>query len=228
MPLPHSPQTHSADGATTFIVVRHGETHWNIAGRLQGHLDSRLTPVGLAQAAALGARLAAEPLHALYSSDLGRARETAEPIAAATGLAPKFDARLRERTYGVFESFTWNEIEARFPAEFVRLASRDPTYCVPGGESPIGFRERLLAAFAALADAHRGERLAVVTHGGVLGMLYRVARDLPLDAPRAYQLPNAGINRFAWRGGRLELEAWADVAHLEVAREAGVDTRDNV
>jgi probable phosphoglycerate mutase len=222
------PNTLHDSTATTFVVVRHGETHWNIAGRLQGHQDSRLTPIGLEQAAALAARLAEERLDALYSSDLGRARETAEPIAAATGLAPVFDARLRERTYGIFESYTWNEIEVRYPAEFVKLASRDPTYSMPGGESPIAFRERLLATFAALAEAHPGQRLAVVSHGGALGMLYRVARNLPLDAPRAYHLPNAGINRFAWRNGRLELEVWADVAHLEVAREAGVDTRDNV
>jgi len=227
MPHRHS-STSVADAATTFVVVRHGETHWNIAGRLQGHLDSRLTPVGLAQAVALGARLAGEPLDALYSSDLGRARETARPIAAATGLAPTFDGRLRERTYGVFESLTWTEIEARYPAEFVRIASRDPTYAMPQGESSIQFRERLLATFAELAGAHPGGCVAVVTHGGVLGMLYRVACNLPLDAPRAYRLPNAGINRFAWREGRLELDAWADVAHLEVAREAGVDTRDNV
>jgi probable phosphoglycerate mutase len=218
------PHAHS----TTFVVVRHGETHWNIAGRLQGHLDSRLTPVGLAQAAALAARLAAEPLDALYSSDLGRARETALPIAAATGLALAFDANLRERTYGMFESLTWPEIEARHPVEFARLASRDPAYAIPGGESAIAFRERLLATFAALAERHAGRRLAVVSHGGALGMLYRVARGLPLDAPRDYQLPNAGINRFAWRGGRLELDAWGDVAHLEVAREAGVDTRDTI
>jgi probable phosphoglycerate mutase len=214
--------------STTFLVVRHGETLWNNDGRIQGHLDSRLTPTGRAQAQALAGRLASEALHALYSSDLGRARETAAPIAAATGLAPVYDASLRERTYGIFESLTWTEIEARHPAEYARLATRDPAYVVPEGESAIAFRERLLAAFAALAERHPGERLAVVTHGGALGMLYRVATAMPLDAPRNYALPNAGINRFAWRGGRLLLEAWGDVAHLAVAREAGVDSRDTI
>jgi len=214
--------------STTFLVVRHGETRWNIDGRIQGHLDSDLTPTGRAQADALAARLAREPLHALYSSDLGRARATAAPIAALTGLAAVLDARLRERTYGVFESLTWTEIEARYPAEYARLATRDPAYVVPGGESAIAFRERLLARFAELAASHPGQCVAVVTHGGALGMLYRVATAMPLDAVRDYPLPNAGVNRFAWAGGRLLLEAWGDVAHLEVAREAGVDSRDTI
>jgi probable phosphoglycerate mutase len=214
--------------ATAFLAVRHGETIWNIDGRIQGHLDSRLTPAGRAQAAAVAARLAAEPLDALYSSDLGRARETAAPIAAATGLAAVFDASLRERTYGIFESLTWSEIEARHPAEFARLATRDPAYVVPEGESALAFRERLLAAFADLAARHSGGRVAVVTHGGALGMLYRVATAMPLDAPRDYPLPNAAINRFTWSAGRLTLDAWGDVAHLEIVREAGVDSRDTI
>jgi probable phosphoglycerate mutase len=214
--------------STAFIVARHGETFWNLEGRIQGHLDSPLTAAGRAQAQALGARLAGERIDALYSSDLGRARETAAPIAAATGVAPTFAASLRERTYGVFESLTWNEIEARYPGEYARLATRDPAYAVPEGESAIAFRERLLATFAELAERHRGARVAIVTHGGALGMLYRVATGMALDAPRGYALPNAGINRFAWRDGRLELEAWGDVAHLTAAREAGVDSRDTI
>jgi probable phosphoglycerate mutase len=214
--------------ATAFLVVRHGETFWNIDGRIQGHLDSRLTPAGRAQAAAVAERLAAERLDALYSSDLGRARETAAPIAAATGLDPVYDASLRERTYGIFESLTWTEIEARHPAEFARLATRDPSYVVPEGESAIAFRERLLAAFADLAERHAGGRIAVITHGGALGMLYRVATGMPLDAPRDYPLPNAAINRLAWRAGTLALEAWGEVAHLDVVREAGVDSRDTI
>lgn len=214
--------------ATTFLVVRHGETYWNIDGRIQGHLDSRLTPAGRRQAAAAAERLAAERPDALYSSDLGRARETAAPIATATGLAPVFDPSLRERAYGIFESLTWTEIEARHPAEFARLATRDPSYAVPEGESAIAFRERLLAAFAGLAARHAGGRVAVVTHGGALGMLYRLATGMPLDAPRDYPLPNAAINRFTWHAGALSLEAWGDVAHLEVVREAGVDSRDTI
>ncbi len=214
--------------STAFVVVRHGETFWNIDGRIQGHLDSRLTPTGRAQAQALAARLAGERLDALYSSDLGRARETAAPIAAATGLSPSFLATLRERTYGVFESLTWNEIEARYPAEYARLATRDASYAVPEGESAIAFRERLLATFAELGERHRGARLGIVTHGGALGMLYRVATGVALDAPRDYALPNAGINRFAWRDGRLVLESWGDVAHLAASSEAGVDSRDTI
>jgi probable phosphoglycerate mutase len=214
--------------STAFLVVRHGETLWNIAGRIQGQLDSALTPAGRAQALALAARLEREPLDAIVSSDLSRARETAAPVAASTGLSTTFDARLRERSYGLFEALTWSEIEVRHPAEFARLATRDPTYAVPGGESAIAFRERLLATLAELAGRHAGRRLVVITHGGAVGMLYRVATGMALDAPRDYALPNAAINRFSWRDGRLVLDSWADVAHLDEVREAGVDSRDTV
>jgi 2,3-bisphosphoglycerate-dependent phosphoglycerate mutase len=214
--------------STWLLVVRHGETRWNIDGRIQGHRDSPLTVTGRAQAEALAARLAAEGVDALYSSDLGRARETAAPIAAATGLAPLFNATLRERAYGVFESFTWPEIEARYPEEYARLQTRNPAYAVPGGESALEFRERLLAAMADIADRHSGQRVVIVTHGGALGMLYRVASAMPLDAQRDYVLPNAALNRFAWRDGRIGLESWGDVAHLTTVHEAGVDSRDTI
>lgn len=214
--------------STSLLVVRHGETHWNIEGRIQGHRDSPLTPNGRAQAQALAARLAVERPDALYSSDLGRACETAAPIAAATGLEPLLDDALRERSYGVFESFTWPEIEQRYPQEFARLQTRNPAYAVPGGESAIAFRERLLAVMAAISERHAGRRVVVVTHGGALGMLYRVASAMPLDAPRDYALPNAALNCFTWRAGRIELESWGDVAHLAVAHEAGVDARDTI
>jgi probable phosphoglycerate mutase len=214
--------------ATTFLIVRHGETHWNVAGRLQGHLDSPLTPVGRAQADAVAQRLAAERLDALYTSDLGRARDTAAPIERATGRTALREPGVRERCYGIFESLTWGEIEAQYPREFARLASRDPAYGVPEGESALAFRDRVLAALAGIAARHPGERVGVVTHGGVLGALYRVATGLAFDAPRDYALANAGLNRFAWRDASLVLEAWGDVSHLAVAREAGVDVRDNI
>ena len=102
---------------TQLIVVRHGETEWNIAGIRQGHLDSRLTARGMAQAKALAQRLARERFTALYSSDLGRAVQTAMSVADLTGHEVVTDARLRERHLGIFQGLNADEILRRFPEE---------------------------------------------------------------------------------------------------------------
>src|SRR5690349_5142837 len=97
------------------LVVRHGETTWNREGRIQGHRDSPLTGRGLAQARATAARLAGERAGALYSSDLGRAQQTAREVAAATALPVRLDDGLRERAFGILEGLTWEEIDRDHP-----------------------------------------------------------------------------------------------------------------
>src|SRR5690349_15616071 len=134
---------HPAVSHVDLYVVRHGETAWNSEGRIQGHRDSPLTARGEAQARALARRLAREPLAALHASDLGRARATADAVAGATGLAVRPDAGLRERAFGVFEGKTWDEIGRDHP-DLVRAAAADPAFVVPGGESLLGFRARVV------------------------------------------------------------------------------------
>jgi len=202
---------------TTFLIVRHGETDWNVAGRLQGWRDSPLTATGRAQAAAIAARLTGEPIDALVASDLGRTRETAAPIAAGLGLPVAPDPRLRERGYGILEGMTWAEIEHRHADAYRRLIARDPEYGVPEGESGIRFRNRVVDAFEHLAALHGEARVAVVTHGGVLGVVYRRAHDIALELPRTFAVPNAGLSRVRIEGRRWTIEAWADVGHLPEA-----------
>ena len=200
---------------TELIVVRHGETHWNVEGRIQGYsADSPLTGRGEAQARAVGERLAGEAIDALFSSDLGRTRQTAQPLIAVTGLAAEFDAGLRERSYGVFEGRTYADIEREFPDAWARLASRDPHFAMPGGESSAQFQARVVLAFESIAERAGGRRVAVVTHGGVLGALYRHVMNLPLDAPRSWTMLNASINRIRIQAGRWSLDRWGDVTHL--------------
>lgn len=197
------------------VLIRHGETEWNRAGRIQGyHADSPLTETGRGQVRALAARLAREGIDALYSSDTGRTRETAEPVAAATRLPVVFDKALRERNYGVFEGYTFADIGSTFPAEYEMFRTRDPDYVPPGGESAAQFRDRIGAALEAIASRYSGRRVAVVTHGGVLGTLYRRAMDIPLSEKRSYLLANASLNHFRYADGRWLLDAWADTAHL--------------
>jgi probable phosphoglycerate mutase len=202
---------------TDLLVIRHGETEWNSQGRFQGHLDSVLSPEGLAQAEALGEYLARERFDLLLSSDLGRALQTASAVAMRTGHDIVVEPRLRERRMGIFQGLTPAEVEARYPDEYARFRTRDPDYVIPGGESMRQLFERSVACFAGLAARHAGLTLATVTHGGVLAMLYRHARAMPLDAPRDFPLHNTGVSRFRHRLGAWQLQSWGEIVHLERA-----------
>jgi len=197
------------------LLLRHGQTLWNIEGRVQGHQDSPLSVRGVAGAEALARRLVAERPDALYTSDLGRARQTAEPIARATGLEPRIDAQLRERSYGRFEAMTWPQIERDFPDEYAAHLGRSPQHKIEAGESMLEFHARAIAALGRIAGASAHAKVVIVAHGGVLDVLYRRAMGIPLEAPRTFRVPNTGLNRFAFRSGIWCLIAWGDVSHLD-------------
>lgn len=199
---------------TRLILIRHGETVWNRERRMQGQQDSPLSELGMWQARQLARRLAQEPFAALYSSDLGRAHETAKCVADVAGRAILMDAGLRERHFGVFEGLTSFEIECSYPKEHLRFRSRDPEYVVPGGESAREFRDRCLRCLDLIARRHAGDTVAVVTHGLVLDMVYRAAQGIALTEPRTYPLLNASLNVFARIGDGWRAESWGDVAHL--------------
>lgn len=200
--------------STRLVVVRHGETHWNVASRIQGHTDSPLTPAGEAQAAAIAARLATERFDRLVSSDLGRALATARAIAARTGHRIVPDPRFRERNYGVAEGLTYGEIGVHYPEIFSRVRDTDPDYVVPGGESRRQLLERVRDAFESLAREHEGARVTVVCHGGVLAALYRHVHGIPVGAQQAIPIPNASYNALVYEAGSWTVEAWAETAHL--------------
>ncbi len=203
---------------TKLILIRHGETAWNAERRLQGHLDIALNAEGERQAAALAGALAGEAIDAIVSSDLQRARQTAQAVAQATGLALATDAGLRERCYGAFEGLLYAEIEQRFPAEFAAWQARDIDAVMPPSartaESFRQFYQRCLDTIGALAARHPGQTLALVAHGGVLECAYRAACALPLSTPRSFAVKNASVNRFVYADGKLALSSWGEVAHL--------------
>ncbi len=207
--------------ATRIILIRHGETAWNRETRIQGHTDIPLSPLGVVQAARLAEALADEVLAAIYASDLSRARQTAEAVAAAQRLAVRLDPDLRERAFGRFEGLSWQEIDQNHPEDAARWRKREPAFAVGGGESLDAFSTRCLAAVARSATAHPGQSIAVVAHGGVLDCLYRAATRVALDAPRSWQLGNATINRLLWTTDGFTLIGWNDDRHL-----AGLSTDD--
>jgi len=199
---------------THLIIVRHGQTEWNIAGIRQGHLDSRLTGKGVAQANALGQRLAREKFAALYSSDLGRAVQTAMAIADRTGHEIITDPRLRERHLGIFQGLNAGEITEKYPEERRMLRTMGPGYIIPGGESMEQQVERNVSYLNELAHKHVGETIVVVTHGGVVSGFFRHTLAIPLDAPRRFEFVNAGLNVFAYEQENWMLLTWGDVSHL--------------
>ena len=201
--------------ATRIVAIRHGETAWNAESRLQGQLDIPLNALGRAQAATLAGALRDEGLSAVYASDLGRAWQTAQALAAPLGLPLVADTALRERGFGLLEGLTYAEIDSQWPELARRWRSREPGFAPEGGESLVSFQARCVAVASRLAAAHAGQTIALVCHGGVLDALYRAATHQPLDAPRTWVLGNAGINRLLCTPQGFTLVGWNDAAHLD-------------
>jgi probable phosphoglycerate mutase len=204
--------------STHIVLIRHGETAWNAERRLQGHIDIALNAEGERQAEALAAALAGEHLDAVVASDLRRAFQTAEAVAATRGLQVTIDPALRERCFGGFEGLLYAEIEQRFPSEFAAWQARDIDADMPAGartaETFRQFYTRAVGAILGLAAAHPGQAIALVAHGGVLECAYRAALALPLETPRTFPVLNASINRFTVDKGKLQLLSWGEVSHL--------------
>ena len=153
---------------TTLLLARHGETDWNREFRIQGSSDVELNEVGRKQAHALAQELEHVDLDAIYSSDLSRARATAEAVAASHGLEVRLDSRLRERSFGSLEGLTREDLAAR-------------PELLPDGESEDEVRERVLAAVNSIAAAHPGEQVLVVSHGGALNALWHHALGVRIE-----------------------------------------------
>ncbi|MBO9513587.1 MAG: histidine phosphatase family protein [Variovorax sp.] len=199
---------------TRVIAVRHGETAWNVDTRIQGQLDIELNDTGLWQARRVARALEDETIGAIYASDLARARQTAEAIAAPRGLPITTDSGLRERAFGSFEGRTFADIDAESPEQARLWRTRDPEFAPEGGESLLTFRARITATAHRLAARHPGQLVVMVAHGGVMDVLYRDATGQDLQAPRTWQLGNAAINRLLWTPQGFTLIGWADTAHL--------------
>jgi probable phosphoglycerate mutase len=202
--------------ATRLIVIRHGETAWNVDTRIQGHTDIALNTTGLQQATRVADALRHETIDAIYSSDLQRAWQTASAVAHATQAPLCAEKGLRERSFGSFEGKTYAELEIEFPQDSLRWRHRDPDWAPPAGESLATMRERIVTTASRLAQQHLGGQIVLVAHGGVLDQLYRLATGQGMQAPRTWQLGNAAINRLLWTPEGFTLVGWADVLHLEM------------
>jgi probable phosphoglycerate mutase len=200
--------------ATRIIAIRHGETDWNAATRIQGHTDIALNANGVEQARQLGAALANEEIDAVYASDLSRAADTAQAIATHHKLTVHTHTGLRERHFGYFEGLTWAAIEAKHPKDALAWRSRDTHFAPAGGESLVALKARVVNMLNELAAKHLGQHIVIAAHGGILDQLYRLANNLDLQTKRDWHLGNAAVNRLLWTPESLSLVIWGDTGHL--------------
>ena len=188
---------------TEILLARHGQTAWNAERRWQGQADVPLDTLGRDQAHDLAHRLAHERLDAVYSSDLSRARETAEAVAAPHGLAVRSLPELREIDVGSWSGLTTDEIQRRDPAARERVAERG--YGWEGGETPEEMQERAVAAVRRIAGDHPGARVLVVGHGGVIRAIQAAAAgvDYAEYRRRVPVVANCEVSRVAVEDGIL-------------------------
>jgi broad specificity phosphatase PhoE len=188
---------------TTLLLARHGETDWNRARRWQGHADRPLTDRGRAQAAALAERLADIELDAVYSSDLRRARETAEAVACAQGLAVAELPELREVAVGSWEGLTRDEAEVRFPDGFRRWRAGGTGW--DDGETYAEMSTRVLAAVERIANEHEAGQILIVSHGGPIRAIHGAALGMNVEDYRRIRPvePNARLSAVRIEDGRF-------------------------
>lgn len=198
------------ENATRISIVRHGETEWNVAGRIQGLHDSPLTRRGIDLAKELGKKLEGMTFSGIYTSDLGRAEKTAEYINEKLNLEIIPDKRLRERDMGIFEGHSWAYIKENFPEDFKKAVSDDLEYRIPGGQSRRDYMETIKDFVSFIAEKHVGENFLVVTHRGFIDFFMRQVFDLTAGARRCFKVGNISFNVFSFEKGRWVLERFGD------------------
>ena len=200
---------------TDLIFIRHGRTTWNEEGRFQGHLNSDLNEVGLQQAAALGKRFAHKTFAHVYSSDLGRAYQTAQALTESHELSIEKDPALRERCMGVFQGCTSSEITAAHSESWRLFLERDPDYRMPDGESINDVLMRAHGFLERVRQKHEGQCVAAVTHGGWIRVLMKDLLGLDQRRVAPFKVFNTSVHHLRWVEDKWWVFSMGDVAHLD-------------
>lgn len=208
-----------AEPGTQLLLIRHGETQWNLDQRVQGHLDIPLTERGVEQAVRLRRALEEERIHVVYTSDLQRARVTAE-VLAGDRLPLKVEPRFRESCFGSFEGLTAAECEERFPEEYHAWRSDSVRCRPPGGETLEDLRARCMAALREHLPRHPGETVAVVAHGGPVRAMVCGILGMPLEMYPKIRVENTSVARLLFTARGPILAGLNDVCHLRASPAA--------
>ena len=211
---------------TRLCLIRHGETAWNAEKRLQGHTDIPLNTRGESQARQMAQALKDSGLtfDVLYTSDLKRAVDTSAAIVQLFGVIAQVDSNLRERHFGALQGLSINEAPLLRPDIWQAHITRDLDHELEGGESIRQFALRVQRALDQIKEQHPGKTVLMVSHGGTLDMMYRIASNQALSTKRVASVPNASLN---WLTHRLNsdwvVEQWADIRHLKGSALENVD-----
>jgi broad specificity phosphatase PhoE len=205
-------------GNTRILLIRHGQSEGNAAGRFGGHTATPLSERGRRQAEATATALANESFDAIYSSDLLRAVETAMPLARLTGLEIERTEAFRERSVGVMEGLTFEESAEQHPEQYAALIHRDFDHVLLGGESYRQMLDRASRELDQAIEKHRGGRICIFSHTGticILALHLMGALDAPELRPVWIATSNCGITRFELRDdGFIRVAVVNDTRHL--------------
>ena len=208
----------STKETTRVLLVRHGQSQGNAERRFGGHSPTPLSELGHRQAGATARALSKQGVTAIYSSDLLRAVQTAEPLARATGLEVTKTTALRERGVGLMEGLTFEEAAAAHPEEYAALIRRDFEHVLAGGESYRQLLDRAAAELDRAIEQNRGGTLALFSHTGticILALHLMGALDAPHLKPVWLSSSNCGVTRFSIEhGGLIRIKALNDTRHL--------------
>lgn len=199
---------------TRLLVVRHGQTVSNKEGRFCGHSETELTALGIEQALALGRRLAATTIHAAYTSDFGRAIQTAGYALGERGITPHADPDLRELHYGEWEMEREREIARRYPQQHKLMRDEDPAWQPPGGETLDMVRTRTVAALARIARAHSHQTVLIVTHGTTINCMLGGVLGMPPSHTFRFDVANCGLSEVVIRRTTPVVVTLNDISHL--------------
>ena len=203
---------------TKLCLIRHGETAWNAERRLQGHTDIPLNAKGEIQALQMAQALKDTKLafDVLYTSDLKRAADTAKAVVQLFGVKAQVESALRERHFGALQGLSTSDAHLLKPDIWRSHIARDLDHELEGGESIQQFALRVQKALDQIQVEHAGKTILIVSHGGTLDMMYRIASNQALSAERIASVPNASLNWITHhQGAGWVVEQWADTRHLE-------------
>ena len=203
---------------TKLCLIRHGETAWNAERRLQGHTDIPLNAKGEIQALQMAQALKDKKLtfDVLYTSDLKRAADTAKAVVQLFGVKAQVESALRERHFGALQGLSISDAHLLKPDIWRAHIARDLDHELEGGESIQQFALRVQKALDQIQVEHAGKTILIVSHGGTLDMMYRIASNQALSAERIASVPNASLNWITHhQGAGWVVEQWADTRHLE-------------
>jgi len=212
---------------TRVLLLRHGQTAWNLDGRFMGQTDIPLDETGLQQAEMAAQRLAREPFQAIYSSDLSRAWQTAQAVhqailgASAGGSAVRLIAepRLREMSFGDWQGLTYAQIQERYPRQLADWEAEMLGDAPPSGETLSQMVQRAQAAYLEILAAHPGGCVLIVAHGGTLQILCCLALGLPPERFWQLHLSNASLSELRIHPAGAILSLFNDTSHLGSRRD---------